>query len=97
MNRRRLLVVIAGLALGAAAVVARSIQISILEHDLWGKLALKQQQHVIDVPGPRGTIRSADGYVLATSIERFAIRVNSRHLEYPEIFGAAVAPLLGEK
>lgn len=97
MNRRRLLIVIAGLALGAAGVVARSVQISVVEHGAWSKRALNQQQHVIDVPGPRGTIRTADGYVLATSVERVAIRVNTRHLEYPEIFAAAVAPLLGQK
>jgi cell division protein FtsI/penicillin-binding protein 2 len=97
VNRRRLLVVIAGLALGAAAVVARSVQISIFEHGAWGKRALGQQQQVIDVPGPRGTIRTADGYVLATSIDRVAIQVNTRHLEYPEIFAAAVASLLGQK
>jgi cell division protein FtsI (penicillin-binding protein 3) len=97
VNRRRLLVVIAGLTLSAAGVVARSVQISVLEHEYWAKRALKQQQHVIDVPGPRGTIRTADGYVLATSIDRVAIQVNTRHLEYPEIFAAAVAPLLGQK
>jgi cell division protein FtsI (penicillin-binding protein 3) len=97
VNRRRLLVVIAGLVLGAAGVVARSVQISVFEHSYWGKRALKQQQHVIDVPGPRGTIRTADGYVLATSIERVAIQVNTRILEYPEIFAAAVAPLLDQK
>ncbi len=97
MNRRRLLIVIAGLVLVAAGVVARSVQISVFEHSAWGKLAVKQQQRVIVVPGPRGTIRTADGYVLATSIERVAIKVNTRHLEYPEIFAAAVAPLLGQK
>jgi len=97
VNRRRLLIVIAGLALGAAGVFARSVQISVFEHAAWGRRALNQQQHVIDVPGPRGTIRTADGYVLATSIERVAIRVDTRHLEYPEIFAAAVAPLLGQK
>jgi cell division protein FtsI/penicillin-binding protein 2 len=97
VNRRRLLVVIAGLVLGAAGVVARSVQISVFEHGDWGKRALRQQQQVIDVPGPRGSIRTADGYVLATSIDRVAIQVNTRHLEYPEIFVAAVAPLLGQK
>jgi len=97
VNRRRLLVVIVGLALGAAGVVARSVQISVFEHGAWDKRALKQQQHIIDVPGPRGTIRTADGYVLATSIDRVAIQVNTRHLEYTEIFAAAVAPLLGQK
>jgi cell division protein FtsI/penicillin-binding protein 2 len=97
MNRRRLLVVIAGLALSAAGVVARSVQISVFEHGAWGKRALRQQQQVIDVPGPRGTIRTADDYVLATSIDRVAIQVNTRHLEYSEIFAAAVAPMLGQK
>jgi cell division protein FtsI (penicillin-binding protein 3) len=97
VNRRRLLVVIAGLVIGATGVVARSVQISVFEHGVWGKRALGQQQQVLDVPGPRGTIRTADGYVLATSIDRVAIQVNTRHLEYPEIFVAAVAPLLGQK
>jgi cell division protein FtsI (penicillin-binding protein 3) len=97
VNRRRLLVVIAGLGLCAAGVVARSVQISVFEHDYWGQRALKQHQQVINVPGPRGTIRTADGYVLSTSIDRVAIQVNTRHLEYPEIFAAAVAPLLGQK
>ena len=97
MNRRRLLVVVAGLVLGATWVVARSIQISVLQHDKWKKDALKQQQEVIDVPGTRGTIQTADGYVLATSIDRVAIQVDTWSLEYPEMFSAAVAPLLGRK
>ena len=42
MNRRRLLVVIAGLVLVAAGVVARSVQISVFEHSYWAKRALKQ-------------------------------------------------------
>ena len=95
MNRRRLLIVIAGLLLGATAVVARSIQISVIEHDAWERRALRQQQEILEVPGPRGNIVTADGYVLATSIERVAIQVNTRHLEYPEIFAQAVGPLLG--
>ena len=97
MNRRRLLIVIAGLVLVAVGVVARSVQISIFQHGYWTKEAVKQQQKVLKVPGTRGTIRTADGYVLATSIDRLAIRVDTRLLEYPEVFAAAVAPLLGKK
>lgn len=95
MNRRRLLVVIAGLVLGATAVAVRGIQISVIEHRAWERRALRQQQEIIEVPGPRGSISTADGYVLATSIERVAIQVNTRHLEFPEIFAHAVAPMLG--
>jgi cell division protein FtsI/penicillin-binding protein 2 len=95
MNRRRLFVVVAGLLLGAGAVVARSIQISVLQHGFWSGKANRQQQEVTDVPVLRGTISTADGYVLATSIERVAIQVDTELLEYPEIFSQAVAPLLG--
>lgn len=95
MNRRRLLAVAAVLIFGASVVVARCIQISVAEHDEWQRLALRQQQRVIDVPGPRGTIRTADGYVLATSVDRVAVQVDTKILPYPEIFVRAVAPLLG--
>jgi cell division protein FtsI/penicillin-binding protein 2 len=87
-------VVAAGLLLGATAVVARSIQVSVIEHGEWEHRALRQQQQIIEVPGPRGTIRTADGYVLATSIDRVASQIYTRHLEYPDIFARAVAPLL---
>ena len=48
----------------------------------------------VEVPGPRGTIRSADGYVLATSVARVAIQVDTQLLAYPELFARAAAPLL---
>ncbi len=94
MNRRRLLAVAAVLMFGASVVVARCIQITVVEHAEWQRLALRQQQRVIDVPGPRGTIRSADGYVLATSVGRVAVQVDTKLLRYPEIFARAAAPLL---
>jgi cell division protein FtsI/penicillin-binding protein 2 len=95
MNRRRLLVVFAGLLLGGAVVVARSFQISVLQHGLWSNKAVRQQQEVTNVPAPRGSISTADGYVLATSVDRCAIQVDKSNLEYPDIFAHAVAPLLG--
>ena len=94
MNRRRLLAVAAVLIFGASVVVARCIQITVVEHAEWQRLALRQQQRVIDVPGPRGTIRTADGYVLATSVGRVAVQVDTKILPYPEIFIRAAAPLL---
>jgi cell division protein FtsI (penicillin-binding protein 3) len=94
VNRRRLHVVTGVLLLGGIVVVGRSIQITVLEHTDWQRRALGQQQQVIEVPGPRGAIRTADGYVLATSVERVAIQVDTRLLEFPEIFVRAVAPML---
>jgi cell division protein FtsI (penicillin-binding protein 3) len=95
VNRRRLLVVVAALLLGAVGVAARSFQIAVIQHDYWEERALKQQQHLLDVPARRGAILSADGYVLATSIERIAIHVDTRRVEYQDIFARAVAPILG--
>jgi len=95
MNRRRLLAVVAVLILGASVVVARCIQVTVVEHAEWQRLALRQQQRVIEVPGPRGTIRTADGYVLATSVGRVAVQVDTKLLVYPEIFVRVAAPILG--
>ena len=95
MNRRRLFAIVVMLGLGASMVVARSVQITVLEHDEWRRLALRQQEQVIEIHGPRGTIRSADGYVLATSVSRVAIQIDTKLLNYPELFVRAAAPLLG--
>ena len=94
MNRRRFLAVAAVLFLGGAVVFARSLQVTVFEHDAWSEQANKQQRQVIPVQGPRGTIRTADGYILATSVERVAIQVDTSNLEYPELFARAAAALL---
>ena len=95
MNRRRFFALVVMLGLGATVVLGRSVQVAVLEHDEWKRLALRQQEQVIEVPGPRGTIRSADGYVLATSVSRVAIQIVTKLLNYSEIFVQAAAPLLG--
>jgi cell division protein FtsI/penicillin-binding protein 2 len=94
MNRRRFFAVIAVLALGALAVLARGVDITVFEHAEWQRQAVRQQQKVIEVPASRGSIRTSDGYVLATSVDRVAIQVDTKVLEYPEIFVRAAAPLL---
>ena len=94
MIRRRFLAVVAVLVLGAAAVVARCVQISVLQNEAWTERARRQHQQVIEVPGPRGSIRSSDGYLLATSVSRVAVQVDTHLLTYPEIFARAAAPLL---
>jgi cell division protein FtsI/penicillin-binding protein 2 len=96
VNRRRFAAVVAVMALGAAVLVVRSFEIAVLEHGALMRKAQKQQQRVIEVPGPRGSIRSADGYLLATSVARVAIQIDTEQLPYPELFVRAAAPLLGE-
>ncbi len=96
MNRARLLIVILALAGGAVTVLGRSAQVSVLDHQRWTSEAFEQQEKMIEIQGPRGRILSSDGYVLATSSRRWALQVDQRHLEYPKLFAAAAASLLGE-
>jgi len=97
MNRRRL-VVVAGLLAAAELVLGlRVVQVMVLDHDRFDRLARRQQQRGLTVPGLRGEIRSADGYVLAASVERVAIEVDTQLLSYPDLFAQAAAPIVGLK
>jgi len=95
VNPRRLWVVVLILVVGGVTVVARAVQVTVVDGELWRDRAHRQHEQVIKVPGPRGTIRTADGYILATSLERVAIQANTLLLNDPELFARAAAPLLG--
>jgi len=95
VNRRRGLAVVAGLALAVVLVAARSVQVMVLQHDYWVNRARRQQEQVITAPGPRGQIVSADGYLMATSVERFAIQLDTKEADNPYQFAKDAAPLLG--
>jgi cell division protein FtsI/penicillin-binding protein 2 len=94
VNRRRCLAVAVGLAFALALVVARSVQIMVVEHEAWAKRARRQQEKVIEVPGPRGQILSADGHVLAASVDRTAVQLDTKALRYPDLFVDAAGPML---
>lgn len=95
MSPVRLRVVVAGLVLAVVVVVGRASQVMVLEAATWEQRARSQQQRVISVPGRRGQILSADGYVLAGSVDRVAVQLNTAALRYPELFVDVAAPLLG--
>jgi cell division protein FtsI (penicillin-binding protein 3) len=94
VSRRRLWIVILGLALATVGVAARSVQVMVLQHGYWVQRARRQHERVITVPGPRGDIVTADGYVLATSVDRFAVQLDTHFLPYPELFVRAASPIL---
>jgi len=95
MSRRRLWIVVVGLALATLGAAARSVQVMVLQHRYWATRARHQHERVITVPGPRGDIVTADGYVLATSVDRFAVQLDTNFLPFPELFVRAAAPILG--
>jgi len=95
VRAQRLWAVVLMLVVGGVTVVARAVQVTIVDGELWRDRAKRQHEQVIEVPGPRGDIRTADGYVLATSLERVAIQADTELLDDPELFARAAAPLLG--
>jgi len=88
-------VVVIVLVVGGMSVVARAVQVTVVDGQEWRDRAKRQHEQIIKVHGPRGTIRTADGYVLATSLERVAIQADTRLLGDPELFAQAAAPLIG--
>jgi cell division protein FtsI/penicillin-binding protein 2 len=82
------------LVAGGLAVVGRATQVAVVDGAEWRDRAQRQHEQVIEVPGPRGSILSADGYVLATSLERVAIQADTQRISDPALFAHAAAPLL---
>jgi cell division protein FtsI/penicillin-binding protein 2 len=95
MMAHRLWIAVACLMLGLVTVVCRAVQVMVVDHDFWQQRAERQHQRQISVPNLRGEIRSADGYLLATSVSRVAVQVDTQALEYRELFAGAAAPLIG--
>jgi cell division protein FtsI/penicillin-binding protein 2 len=95
VSGRRLWVVALMLVVGGMTVVARAVQVTVVDGDEWQERARRQHQQIIQVPGPRGTIRTADGYVLAASLERVAVQADTHLLNDRELFAKAAAPLIG--
>jgi cell division protein FtsI/penicillin-binding protein 2 len=81
--------------MGVVLVAGRSFQVAALQHEFWAAKARGQHEKLLSVAGPRGGIRTADGYVLATSAPRLALRVDTSALDVPAAFARAAAPLLG--
>jgi len=96
VSRRRLTLVTVVLVVAGLGVVARAAQVMIVEHGRYERLARKQQRRTITVPSLRGEIRTADGYLLATSASRVAVQVDTHALQYPKLFAVAAAPILGQ-
>ncbi len=97
MSRRRFLLA-AGLLVAAELVAGlRIAQVMVLDHASFERMAQRQQHHTLTVPSLRGDIRTADGSILAASLERVALEADTRALRYPKVFAEAAAPLLGIK
>ncbi len=95
MRRRRVLATAALLAVALLIAGVRTLQVMVLQHPHWAALARRQHQREVKAPSRRGSIRTADGYLLASSVERVTIQVDSAALDYPDLFAAAASTILG--
>lgn len=68
------------LAAWAVVVVARLVQVQVLEHRTWEAESARQRERTVEVEEPRGDIRSRDGRLLAGSVERVAVYASPRYI-----------------
>ncbi|HLE60657.1 MAG TPA: hypothetical protein VI700_03885, partial [Thermoanaerobaculaceae bacterium] len=68
------------LAAWAVVVVARLVQVQIIEHRTWEAESARQRERTVEVEEPRGDIRSRDDRLLAGSVERVAVYANPRKI-----------------
>ncbi len=95
MNRRRFFLVVGLLVVAELVIAVRVVQVMVFDHAMFERLAQRQQRRMLTVPSLRGEIRTADGAILAASLERVAIEVDAGAVRYRDVFARAAAPLLG--
>ncbi len=80
LSPRRFWLLLASLLFAAAVVVTRLAYVQLVQHDLWLAEAEKQQETLVPVDAPRGTVSTRDGILLAGSVEKVAIYLNPKRI-----------------
>ena len=89
--KHRLFWLTAFAALWCIGIVARLYSLQVVRHDTYSSRAERQQQRVVKIDPPRGTIYDARGRVLAVSVEVDSAFAVPREIEEPETVAAALA------
>ncbi len=92
-GRARLFALI--LAVWAAIVVARLVQIQIAQGSRYRARAQRQQERRIEIAGSRGSIFDRDGRELAVSVEASSIYAIPDEIENPQAAAQALSVVLG--
>jgi cell division protein FtsI (penicillin-binding protein 3) len=93
--KSRVVVLLAVFALWSAAIAARLWDLQVLRHDEFVRRAGRQQQRVIELDPPRGTIYDARGRELAVSVEVESAFAVPREIEDADAAATRLATLLG--
>lgn len=91
-NRLLLVLLLAGLWMAGLAV--RLVYLQGLRHEHYVDLAARQQQQVVDLTSPRGTIYDARGRVLAVSVPVDSAWTDPQEVTDPEALAREVARVL---
>lgn len=92
--KRRLAVVLALVAVWSAGIVWRLYHLQVAEHDEYRRRAEKQQQRVLELDPPRGTIYDARGRELAVSVAVESAFAVPREVQAPAVTARRIAALL---
>jgi len=89
---------VCGLAiLWGCAVAFRLYSLQVAGHENYAHRAERQQQRVVRIDPPRGTIYDARGRELAVSVEVDSLFAVPRKIEEPIVLAKQLAPILGKK
>lgn len=77
---RRLIWLAGIILLWAFAIIGNLIHLQVVRHEAYLRLARKQQERVVEIPAPRGSIFDRNGQPLAMSVPMASISVNPQHL-----------------
>ncbi len=80
VSRARTMIVHASLVVFALALVARAVQVQLVNANRWERVAERQQVNARDVLPPRGRILDANGLVLVESRELIRLGITPRQL-----------------
>jgi cell division protein FtsI/penicillin-binding protein 2 len=76
-------------------IVARLVQLQVVEHGRWVAAARAMQERTIDVPPRRGTIYDRNGVSLAFDVKAVAIAIDSFNMTKPETLVKILSEELG--
>ncbi|QQR75084.1 MAG: PASTA domain-containing protein [Holophagales bacterium] len=92
--KHRLAIVLALVALWSAGIVWRLYHLQVVDHDDYRRKAEKQQQRVLELDAPRGTIYDARGRELAVSVAVESAFAVPREIGDAAAAARRIAPLL---
>ncbi len=91
---RRLTWLVIGALSWAALIFTRLFQLQIVEHGEYRRIADQQQEKLIEIPAPRGTIFDRTGQPLAMSVPMSSVFVNPLRIRDLGVAAELLAPVL---